>query len=456
MPFNAGGQTYIGGQLLAQGLGNFGQGIGGGIMQALEEQRKKQQFTDQIMLQALESGHATPEQYLEYSKKNTKGKQDYAMTVAANFADDYKQRVKEQHEKITADIAQSNAASAASKAQTAHFGQLADIANQALSDPGPTPEEELKRNRFGAYTVWVPGKGWEVRDMTGSGAGKAPSPYANTPVWSQDGKRVIGEHDASGTPHYYPEAELNKMDAEGTNTITTQGVPDPFRPGKFLPDKIMVIGPGKKSSVEEYNTSEGSPYFVDPETGVLTYKKSRKAVEGSAVQAAVLAKRLGFGPGGDTNTSSGGAQAGDAGSGVPSALGNIINGLKSVDAMGIPIPTATPTGTPLDQIIQQISPTPTPTQTPNPAATPAAEPTGTPLDQILQQLLPTPSPGPGQIAPGGQSNLLDDILKQIVSAGSGGGKRPLDKATATQLLIEAGGDKAKARKLAKDRGYDVK
>src|SRR4029077_8790291 len=186
MPFNAGGQTYIGGQLLAQGLGDFGKGIGGGIMEALEEQRKKQQFTDQIMLQALQSGHATPEQYLEYTKKNTKGKQDYAMTIAANFADEYKERVKEQHQKTQADIAQSNAATEYNKMLKQHQQQQIDIANQQLSDPGPTPEEETRRNKYGLVTIWTPGKGFEVKDMAGSTA-KTSSPYAQTDIYSQDG-----------------------------------------------------------------------------------------------------------------------------------------------------------------------------------------------------------------------------------------------------------------------------
>jgi hypothetical protein len=50
MPFNSGGQTYIGGQLLASGLSNLGKGIGSAVEDVrnkIDEQRKMEAYNEQ-------------------------------------------------------------------------------------------------------------------------------------------------------------------------------------------------------------------------------------------------------------------------------------------------------------------------------------------------------------------------------------------------------------------------
>jgi hypothetical protein len=464
MPFNAGGQTYIGGQLLASGLGNLGQGIGGGIIQALDEQRKKQQLTDQIMLQALQTGHATPEQYLEYSKKNTKGKQDFAMTVAANFADEYKEKTKQQHDLVAQQIEAQKQQVAASKANVDYnkiIGtgqqQTQDIINQGLSWY-PTKEDEERAARAGGEFVWTP-KGFDFQQRTGT-SGKAISPYAHTPQWSQDGKRIVGYYNESGSLEYLPGEELKTQKGEGSTDIKTMGIPNP-QGGGYLKNKVMVVGPGEAHQIIDMPVDvEGSPFKVDPETNILIYKDTGKAVEGSAVQAAQIWGRfLGGGGGG------GGAQAGDAGSGVSSTYGWLKDLLWGPGGAGAqPTPTATPTAapSPIDQIIQQISPTPSPTATAAPAETPSPSPTGTPLDAIINQITAaTDQPATAaalsgavgappaeqlyrqlfnqQATPGTPGGALDQIIKKIAaSAQKGAAKKGGGRAAAIKYLREHG------------------
>jgi hypothetical protein len=72
MPFNP-QANYIGGQLLAQGIGNLGQGIGGGLSTAFEQYQKaiKEHEGDQAIIDyALKTGRITPEQHTAYLEGN--------------------------------------------------------------------------------------------------------------------------------------------------------------------------------------------------------------------------------------------------------------------------------------------------------------------------------------------------------------------------------------------------
>jgi hypothetical protein len=276
-----------------------------------------------------------------------------------------------------------------------------------------------------------------------------------------------------------------------TGDVQVKGIPDPFHPGKYLTNKVIVKQPGEDSKIVDMPEEHGMT--LDPDFGVPVYKSSGKAVEGSAIQAAFIGKKL-FkgGQQGSGSGSGGGSDAekpgGDAGSGVPSTYGAIKDFFKqfvetpsSPSPTPSPTPSPSPTASPLDQIIQQITPTPSPMPSAMPSQTPmpSATPTGTPLDQIMSQmgidqpeikaaLSSVMGAPPADQAATQNMNLrtdtaaggaLDQIIKKIADASkeaATGKSRKLDKETATQLLIEAGGDKVKARKLAIIRGYDIK
>lgn len=482
MPFNAGGQTYIGGQLLSQGFQNLGQGIGGGIIQALDEQRKKQQLTDQIMLQALQTGQATPEQYLEYSKKNTKGKQDFAMTIAANFADDYAKKIKGDQEAQAAQTAAAQASAGYQKAHTAQLTTQQDLLNQALSW-SPTEADKAEAAKIGHAYTWDPTKGFQLTARQGTGqtlSNAAPTPeqrevakkagydYLFDPskqVWDikkieteKTGDTAVPSEEKqkeaakAGYSYLYDPAKetytLQQVRAEGDDSIKFQPVMDPANPGQHLPGKVLIVGPGKTARVENFRVGGDSPFRTDPKTGIMTFvdeSGNEILVPGDVMMKARLAELMG------QQGSGGGGNVG----GTPqmSWWNNLLYGPSQSPAPG---PTVTPTATP------RPTATPAPTATPRPTATPApsATPTGSPIDQILQQIGGIPATASAQQGPvqGG----LEQILQQISGAARTGkeatqGKRKkLDKATATQLLIETGGDKEAARNLAIERGYDVK
>jgi hypothetical protein len=56
---------------------------------------------------------------------------------------------------------------------------------------------------------------------------------------------------------------------------------------------------------------------------------------------------------------------------------------------------------------------------------------------------------------GGDKEKSPTAEEEEEEEGGGGAKGKLDANTAKQLLKEAGGDKAKARQLAKERGYTL-
>lgn len=144
MPFNAGGQTYQGGTLLAQGIGGLGQSIGQGIFGQLEEHRKKEALTDQIMLQALQQGYATPEDWLKYSQSNGKGKQDFAMRIASNFHDDARKRMELQNQQLEAQ----------NRLATAHANYFTSAAADALSGGmGGAPKGKIWSDELGGWAT---------------------------------------------------------------------------------------------------------------------------------------------------------------------------------------------------------------------------------------------------------------------------------------------------------------
>jgi hypothetical protein len=357
MPFNAGGQTYQGGALLAQGLGNFGQGIGAGILGQIEEQRKKDQFADQIMLQALENGYATPDDWLKYSQSNHKAKQDYAMRIASNFHDDAQKKRELQN-------AQTQAAIDASKAQTAYH--------------------------LGAAT-----------------AQQAAAPFAMTGIWTTDadGNPVqVGTYGPTGDPHMFPGQVIkSEKDTQGVDSSKATQVTD-VATGEKLPFYSIPLGPKQSQILGAPETG----LRQDPATGLWQEFKNKAWVTLPPAQQQQL--RF-FGPGGLANpqvTPSPTPGAGGAMGGALSEAWKAIGSIGGGDAAPAPTPAATPldaimqqipgggapqtpqTGNPLDAILQQLGGATTTSMTPTGAGTPSSRPTGKKLDkataaQFLQQ-----------------------------------------------------------------------
>ena len=96
-------------------------------------------------------------------------------------------------------------------------------------------------------------------------------------------------------------------------------------------------------------------------------------------------------------------------------------------------------------------------QPPAPPVAPAASPTPffSPIDQTgqgrtLGEILAAQNP---QAQAHGMASDYFGLLTDMLEGTKKGVKKILDKLTATQILKEAGGDKEKARKIARQRGY---
>ncbi|SRR5581483_1888312 len=91
MPFNAGGQVYVGGSYLAQGLGALGQGLAAGIEKA--QQAEQDEAADNlIMSHALQTGQITPDQYAQFKGMSRTQKNGIVAGLARTFAMDMQQK----------------------------------------------------------------------------------------------------------------------------------------------------------------------------------------------------------------------------------------------------------------------------------------------------------------------------------------------------------------------------
>src|SRR2546423_9931877 len=89
MPFTVNVGPYVGGQLLASGIQNFGTGISEGIQKAVEDYHKTQQEqgADQIILDyARQRNMISPQEEADYIKGSHAAKTGIVMGLTRKFA----------------------------------------------------------------------------------------------------------------------------------------------------------------------------------------------------------------------------------------------------------------------------------------------------------------------------------------------------------------------------------
>jgi hypothetical protein len=294
------------------------------------------------MLQALENGYATPEDWLKYSQSNHKGKQDFAMRIASNFHDDAQK-------KRDLANAQTQASIDASKAQAAyHIGQ--------------------------------------------ADAQKAAAPYAGTGIWTTDadGNPVqVGVYGQGMDPHMFPGQVIkSEKDTPTTGDPTVKVIRDP-ETKKVLGRTVTYPGTKQRDFLAEQPEETAR---VNQVTGQLEHWNGKTWVP--EPQALQNQYRF-FGPGGLANPKA--TPSPTPGLQDNAAVTDVINNL-STGQQAAPTPAATPAATPLDAIMSQIGGA-------GPAAAgPQMPQTGNPLDAILQSIAggggaaaaPAPSAGAGK------------------------------------------------------------
>jgi len=138
MPYNP-GQTYIGGQLIAGGLQNLGQGI----QSAVEEIHKNQQldaYNDYIAQQALNSQRITHEQYDKYLGLSRQQKTGFIAGINADLTDKWMRNAA-----LTSEaFARGNVMKAQAKALfdlSAGGAGAAPVAHQVLNEKGEPTDQ---------------------------------------------------------------------------------------------------------------------------------------------------------------------------------------------------------------------------------------------------------------------------------------------------------------------------
>lgn len=200
MPFTVNVGSYRGGDYLASGLSNLGQGIAGGISDVVGEQRKRERLNDDIVRMGLMQGKIAPEEYVKYRDMNGKGKDVFVANVARGFADDFRQKQQMDREAQAIKLAHEQAQTGLLGAQTKNLA----------SDTGFTPQ---------IMSLPEPGTGRQISVLTQSPRSAQLVPPATNaagqPVFHPQSGEVIGIYGNKGEPRYFKEKKETEGDDFG-------------------------------------------------------------------------------------------------------------------------------------------------------------------------------------------------------------------------------------------------
>jgi hypothetical protein len=221
MPFTVNVGPYVGGQLMSQGLQNFGSSVGQGIQKAIEESRKQEeeQGADQVILNfAKQQGMVTPDMEAQYLKGSSSAKTGIVAGLVRQFAmTQQKKQVDSLEEQRQASVEERQQRSTALK--TANENAL-------LASEPPTQEQRTTAQQSGYDYLFDPTKQiYTLQPMQGD-SGRAGKPSDKVPMTIQtpDGPKQI-----LVTGNYYHKTVTNPVDFKKTYGATQSEVFDPTK-----------------------------------------------------------------------------------------------------------------------------------------------------------------------------------------------------------------------------------